>query len=360
MSSDVHLRFRSLFFMVKYTEHCSFLLKATARLLKNIMSIVEDTHWCHQCRSAVYIREGQTCCPYCNGGFVEELGGLELGRPQGFSRLLAEEDGDFDELFENLYAFTQRNNPDQSLGLLSSFMYFMRNRREELNADIDIGRSSSSFGMADNESRLPPPNHGRNRVSATIHRGPQSQRRGNVSHLFSGMGLEEFFGQLMMNDRQGPIPASRTSIDAMPTISISQAHLLSESQCPVCQDTFELGTEARLMPCSHIYHSECIVPWLSRHNTCPVCRQELPQTLRGPRSSSHSYSGPNRNYSRGTGVPNRGRRSTPSSAPAIYSLSSTLRQSPQGGNNHNGHGGNNSSANNEFYEMNYSGWPFDY
>ena len=33
------------------------------------------------------------------------------------------------------------------------------------------------------------------------------------------------------------------------------------------------------MPCSHLFHDECLVPWLERHNTCPVCRFELAMVL---------------------------------------------------------------------------------
>ena len=31
------------------------------------------------------------------------------------------------------------------------------------------------------------------------------------------------------------------------------------------------------LPCAHIFHSECVLDWLTNHQcTCPVCRYELP------------------------------------------------------------------------------------
>ena len=39
-----------------------------------------------------------------------------------------------------------------------------------------------------------------------------------------------------------------------------------------------MGTEVQVMPCSdaHIFHPPCLAPWLRVHNSCPVCRHELP------------------------------------------------------------------------------------
>jgi E3 ubiquitin-protein ligase RNF115/126 len=62
----------------------------------------------------------------------------------------------------------------------------------------------------------------------------------------------------------------------MPVVKINRRHLIDDPQCPVCKDKFEIGSEAREMPCKHLYHADCIIPWLVQHNSCPVCRHPLP------------------------------------------------------------------------------------
>lgn len=101
----------------------------------------------------------------------------------------------------------------------------------------------------------------------------------NLGDYYVGAGLEQLIQQLAENDpnRYGTPPAAKTAIEGLPSISVSKELLDSDSsQCAVCMDEFELGAQARQMPCKHVYHPDCILPWLELHNSCPVCRYELP------------------------------------------------------------------------------------
>ena len=47
--------------------------------------------------------------------------------------------------------------------------------------------------------------------------------------------------------------------------------------CPVCTDAYVPGaTIIRLPLCGHVFHESCALAWLSKHNTCPYCRKEMP------------------------------------------------------------------------------------
>lgn len=314
------------------------------------MSSGGNTHWCYRCRRPVRLRGRDAVCPNCNGGFIQELNDMVSISPIDFLGLDTDEDR------------------DRRFGIMEAFSAFMRHRLAGINQNHDIrGRSGSV------------PEHGQGfpslffggqiplRLSDTggievLWNGPHGigATRGNVGDYFIGPGLEELFEQLSVNDRRGPPPASRSSIDAMPTIKITQKHLRSDSHCPVCKDRFELGSEARKMPCNHIYHSDCIVPWLVQHNSCPVCRHELPPqgssrghshqtSSSGNRSSSYSSNSNGRENSRD----NHGRRSA-------WSLLWPFRSS-NSSSHHNETGGSSSATVHEdiHQQTGYHGWPFD-
>ncbi|KAI5058060.1 hypothetical protein GOP47_0026230 [Adiantum capillus-veneris] len=81
--------------------------------------------------------------------------------------------------------------------------------------------------------------------------------------------------------RNGSTPASKASVEAMPSLIISKPSLDADDvYCAVCKEVFDIGCEAREMPCKHIYHASCILPWLAVHNSCPICRHKMPSEVR--------------------------------------------------------------------------------
>ncbi|KVH88390.1 E3 ubiquitin-protein ligase RNF165-like [Cynara cardunculus var. scolymus] len=43
-------------------------------------------------------------------------------------------------------------------------------------------------------------------------------------------------------------------------------------RCAVCLDDFEPRETVTLTPCHHMFHDNCIVPWVKSRGQCPVCR----------------------------------------------------------------------------------------
>lgn len=78
-------------------------------------------------------------------------------------------------------------------------------------------------------------------------------------------------------------PTSRSAIEAIPSIKITEVMIQLESVilCAVCKEQFVIDNEAKQLPCNHIYHEECILPWLKSHNSCPVCRFKMPSESSG-------------------------------------------------------------------------------
>lgn len=46
--------------------------------------------------------------------------------------------------------------------------------------------------------------------------------------------------------------------------------------CHASASSPTLGPQVQILPCKHVYHPACLAPWLGKHNSCPVCRHELP------------------------------------------------------------------------------------
>ncbi|KAG6618348.1 E3 ubiquitin-protein ligase [Phytophthora cinnamomi] len=76
-----------------------------------------------------------------------------------------------------------------------------------------------------------------------------------------------------LNERrhQGATPQQ---IQQLPIVAVTESMLQASenASCAICLGAFELDGRARMMPCFHRFHPECIDPWLQEKALCPICK----------------------------------------------------------------------------------------
>ncbi|KAJ6761667.1 E3 UBIQUITIN-PROTEIN LIGASE PRAJA [Salix koriyanagi] len=263
-----------------------------------------DQFWCHMCSQMVNpATEADIKCPFCDSGFLEEMGstrevnthGFDLGSEHVFSlwdtilldlmggsgtsglRRTAQEHissprspYEDDELdFESL----PRRRASRSTSSVQRLLQDLNLGEENYENDRESIGSSSS-----NNFILVNPFH----EEAIILHSPDDMNQAedpnqNFSSSFRdyliGPGVDLLLHHLAESGpiRSGTPPATKEAVQAMPTVSINQ-----NLQCSICLEEFEIGSEAKEMPCKHKFHGDCIVPWLELHSSCPVCRFLMP------------------------------------------------------------------------------------
>ncbi|XP_062085005.1 E3 ubiquitin-protein ligase RDUF2 [Humulus lupulus] len=238
------------------------------------------SYWCYRCTRFVRIWVNESvACPHCQTGFLEEIESTPSPAPEAVAETTHRHP------FAATYMFGEESAQIPS----SRRVRRGSSRRSAFNPVIVLrGTAEESGGGGSGEGE-------RNSFELFYDDGAGSGLRplpASMSEFLMGSGMDRLLEQLAQIEvtgfgRSENPPASKAAIESMPTIEIVDSHVGSESHCAVCKEAFELGTEAREMPCKHIYHSDCILPWLSLRNSCPVCRLELPpeQTTANPELS---------------------------------------------------------------------------
>ncbi|KAH9314912.1 hypothetical protein KI387_023539 [Taxus chinensis] len=238
--------------------------------------------WCHRCSRRIrWLRsrqDDQPVCPYCHGGFVEQI-----SSNNDDSDFEEDEDESMSQMMQSLTRFLHHSSASSASSSSTPFFtdpfFFPQGPME----DHPDGYLFPFFN-----------NNGGLRRRRALH--------GNLGDLFLGPALEQLVNELALSDRRGgggAPPASKTSVDALETVMNIGGDGGRALCCAVCKEDFGGGgggAEVKKMPCQHMYHSECILPWLARHNSCPVCRYEMPtddpeydrMRSRGPSAGSSS------------------------------------------------------------------------
>lgn len=71
-------------------------------------------------------------------------------------------------------------------------------------------------------------------------------------------------------------PAHAAAAPVRLRVSLQRARKGAAEECLICCDTFAAGHTVITLPCQHVMHEACVLPWLQRRNTCPCCRLALP------------------------------------------------------------------------------------
>ncbi|XP_072923170.1 E3 ubiquitin-protein ligase RNF130 isoform X3 [Hemitrygon akajei] len=49
--------------------------------------------------------------------------------------------------------------------------------------------------------------------------------------------------------------------------------------CAVCIEGYKSNDVVRILPCKHVFHKQCVDPWLNEHCTCPICKLNILKAL---------------------------------------------------------------------------------
>lgn len=102
------------------------------------------------------------------------------------------------------------------------------------------------------------------------------------------MALEELIFDLdmaltMPEPRETCVSNNGSSHTKATLMDISFAQIVGEmptveavgDACTVCIQCFESTVGAKHVACGHVFHSHCLINWLSLHNSCPLCRFQV-------------------------------------------------------------------------------------
>lgn len=48
-----------------------------------------------------------------------------------------------------------------------------------------------------------------------------------------------------------------------------------DTECAICLETLKTGDWISLLPCGHIFHTQCIFAWFYQKRVCPYCERPV-------------------------------------------------------------------------------------
>ncbi|CAN8259495.1 unnamed protein product [Cochlearia groenlandica] len=251
---------------------------------------IETHYWCHACSDFVnpLIDGDILTCNLCQTGFVEEVipaPPVPLTTTTTDHHDHDDDDDDDDESNDGETDLDQRVEDFISTrrGNAAAILALLQEIRAGLPAESE---SNDGYRSSQELAVLIDSFNERLRIQDSLRSGGGGASSsvvpsGSLGDYFVGSGFDSLIERLTendLNDRYGTPPATKEAVESLATVKVvPEESLLLLLQCTVCLDGFEIGIEAKEMPCKHVFHRECLLPWLELHSSCPVCRYLLPR-----------------------------------------------------------------------------------
>ncbi|XP_076376833.1 E3 ubiquitin-protein ligase Iruka isoform X3 [Megalopta genalis] len=205
--------------------------------------------FCHKCSIEIEDLLPDYSCPRCASGFIEELQSGNDNNCPTSGMDLVNDDHDY-PLLNNLI---ERDILDL-LGMPDRSQTSSTSNRNSVPVN-----STNYLTIRDNRHSY-----------RLVYANPQD-------YIWGQAGFDAIVTHMLnqLDGTAGPPPLPRKQIDQIPTTTVTQSQVDSKMQCSVCWEDFKLSEPVRQLPCQHLYHAPCILPWLELHGTCPICRQNL-------------------------------------------------------------------------------------
>uniref|UniRef100_A0A915Q3X6 RING-type domain-containing protein n=1 Tax=Setaria digitata TaxID=48799 RepID=A0A915Q3X6_9BILA len=243
------------------------------------MSMSMSTYYCHNCQQGVALRDGfkvegfkDFVCARCGSEFIEELStdNRSYVSPFGmiFGQMISDGTHGNAEVGSSSNAQQQEQNQQPSI----RFMH----------GPSVVGGDDENIILLFLNQLLTNLSAQGAQIQLQITRDPNAH--GNVLHgpvadyAWGEGGLDQIVTQLLNQFEGGSTPVDPKLLPNLPMTVVETKHVDSGAQCTTCMETFKKDESVAILECQHIFHRDCILPWLRRHNTCPICRQTVDAT----------------------------------------------------------------------------------
>ncbi len=91
-----------------------------------------------------------------------------------------------------------------------------------------------------------------------------------------GMNIQAMLEHFMQG-MQPTNPVPEDLLRELPQFTLDDTNKLpnEKKDCVICLTAFEKGNQVLILPCTHLFHPNCIKDWFSSNNTCPICKTAI-------------------------------------------------------------------------------------